>query len=260
MRTDDGIDMVARGNATEELKALASPVHLDLQRELTICDDYDGGIWSKFRQQLSNMAQHSMIVIEQERWFDNNGTPHEFFHFSSVPDRSHQLVQIMEQCRGEILALANEIICRVGRHEQMHENIRSTMDATFVHMVCITRGLHECNLRDRTLYEGYQALGKSWNCHMSGFRDVVAPTLISHGRELMRISQDLTTHGKCIDTHAKQITWLYVNFKSLTGKSLHGSLNHSLLDPPMVRMGKDINAIEQKLSTASEVGAKTNDV
>ena len=95
---------------------------------------------------------------------------------------------------------------------------------------------------------------------MSGFREVVAPTLISHGRELTRISQDLTTHGKCIDMHAKQITWLYTNFKSFTGKSLNGSPSHSLLDPPMVRMEKNINAIKQKLSTASEVGAKTNDI
>ena len=190
----------------EELKALASPVHLELQGELTIRDDYDGGVWSHFRQQLSNMAPHSAIVIEQERWFDNNGNPHEFFHFSSVLNRSHQLVQIVEQCCGELLGPANEIHCRVGRREQMHENIRSTMDASFDQMVCITRGLHECNLRDRTLYEAYQALGKSWNCHMSGFRDVVAPALVSRGRELTRISQDLTTHGKCIDTHAKQIT------------------------------------------------------
>ena len=95
---------------------------------------------------------------------------------------------------------------------------------------------------------------------MSGFRDVVAPTLISHGRELTRISQDLTTHGKCIGTHAKQITSLCTNFESFTGKSLHGSPSHSLLAPPMVRMEKDINAIKPKLSMASEVGAKANDV
>ena len=44
MITDDGIDMVARGNAMEELKALASPVHLELQGELTIRDDYEGGL------------------------------------------------------------------------------------------------------------------------------------------------------------------------------------------------------------------------
>ena len=93
---------------------------------------------------------------------------------------------------------------------------------------------------------------------MSGFREVVAPTLISHGRELTRISQDLTTHGKSMHTHAKQKTWLYTNLKSFTGKSLHGSPSHSLLDPPMVRMEKDINAIKQRLSTESEVGAKTN--
>ena len=96
MITDDGIDVVARGNAMEELMALASPVLLELQGELTICDDYDGGVWSQFRQQLSNMAEHLAIVIEQERWFDNNGNPHEFVRFSSVPDRSHQLVQIVE--------------------------------------------------------------------------------------------------------------------------------------------------------------------
>ena len=81
MITDDGIDMVARGNAMEEPKALTSPVHLDLQGELTIRDDYDGGVPSQFRQQLSNMAQHSVIVIEQQRWFDNNGNPHDFFRF-----------------------------------------------------------------------------------------------------------------------------------------------------------------------------------
>ena len=89
---------------------------------------------------------------------------------------------------------------------------------------------------------------------------MIAPTLISHGRELTRISQDLTTHRKCIDTHAKQITWLYTNFKSFTGDSLNGIPSHSLLDPPMVRMEEDINAIKQKLSTASEVGAKTNNM
>ena len=54
--------------------------------------------------------------------------------------------------------------------------------------------------------------------------------------------------------------WLYTNFKSFTGKSLNGSPSHSLLDPLMVRMEKDINAIKQKLSTASEVGSKTNDM
>ena len=260
MITDGGKNMVASGNAMEELKALASPVHLESQGELTIPDDYDGGVWSQFRQQLSNMAQHSGIVIEQERWFENIGNPHEFFHFLSVPNRSHQLVQIVEQCRGELLGLANQINCRVGRHEQMHENIRSTMDAVFDQMVCITRGLHECNLRDRTLYEAYQALGKSWDCHMTGFPEVVAPTLISYGRELTRIAQDLPTHGKCIDTHAKQITWLYTNFKSFTGRSLNGTPSHSLLDPPMVQMEKDINAIKQKLSSATEVGANTNDM
>ena len=95
---------------------------------------------------------------------------------------------------------------------------------------------------------------------MSGFREVVAPTLISHGRELTGISQDRATHRKCIDTHAKQITWWYTNFKSFTGKSLNRSPSHSLLDPPMVRIEKDINAIKPKLSTASEVGAKTNDM
>ena len=73
MITNNGIDMVVRGNAMEELKALGSPVHLELQGELTIRDDYDGGLWSQFRQQFSNMAQHSAIVIQQERWFDNNG-------------------------------------------------------------------------------------------------------------------------------------------------------------------------------------------
>ena len=161
MITDDGIDMVVRGNAMEELKALASPAHLELQGELTIPDDHDGGVLSQFRQRLSNMAQHSAMVIEQERWFDNNGSSPEFFRFSSVPDRSYQLVQIVEQCREELLGLANEINCRVGRHEQMHENIRSTIDAAFDQMVCITGGLHECNLCDRTLYEGYQGLGKS---------------------------------------------------------------------------------------------------
>ena len=67
-------------------------------------------------------------------------------------------------------------------------------------------------------------------------------------------------HEKCIETHAKQITWLYTNFKSFTGESLHGSPNHSLLDPAMVRMEKDINVIKQKLSPASEVSAKTNNV
>ena len=139
MITDDGIDMVARGNAMEELKALASPVHLVLQGELTICDDYDGGVWSQFRQQLSTMAQHSKIVIEQERWFDNNVNPHELFRLSSVPDRSHKLVQIVEQCHGELLVLAKEINCGVGRHEQMHQIFRSTIDATFDQMVCITR-------------------------------------------------------------------------------------------------------------------------
>ena len=95
---------------------------------------------------------------------------------------------------------------------------------------------------------------------MSGFREVVAPTLISNGRELTRISQDLTTHGKCIDTRAKQITWSYNNFKSFTGKSLHGSPSHSPRHPPMVQREKDINGIKRKLSTASEVGAKTNDM
>ena len=205
----------------EQLKAFASPVQLELQGELTICDNYDGGIWSKLRQQLSNMGQHSTIVIEQETCSDNNGNSHKFLHFLSDPDRSHQLLQIMEQCRGEISGLANEINCRVGLHEQMHENIRSTMDTAFDHMVCIVRGLHDCNLRDHTLYEAYQALGKSWNGHMSGFCVVVVPTLISHGGKLTTISEERTTHGKCIDTHAKQITWLCASFKSFTGKSLH---------------------------------------
>ena len=50
------------------------------------------------------------------------------------------------------------------------------------------------------------------------------------------------------------------NFRSITEKSLHGSPSHSVLDPPRVRMEKDINVIKQKLSTASEVGAKTNDM
>ena len=63
----------------EELKALASPVRLELQGELRTRDDYDGGVWSQFCQQLSNMAQHSAIVIEQERWFDKNGTHTNFF-------------------------------------------------------------------------------------------------------------------------------------------------------------------------------------
>ena len=44
MITDDGMNMVARGNAMEELKALASPAHSELPGELTIRDDYDGGV------------------------------------------------------------------------------------------------------------------------------------------------------------------------------------------------------------------------
>ena len=44
MITDDGKKMIARGNAMEELNALASPVHLELEGELTIRDDYDGGM------------------------------------------------------------------------------------------------------------------------------------------------------------------------------------------------------------------------
>ena len=260
MITDDGRDMVARGNAMEELKALASSVHLELQGELTIRDDYDCGIWSKSHQQRTNMAQHSTIVIHQDRWFDNNGNPPELFHFSRFPDRSHQFVQILQQCHGEILGIANEINCGVRHHEQMHENIGSAIDAAFDHMVCITRALHECTLRDHMRYEAYQALGKSWNCYMGGVCDVVAPASVSIGYDWTRISQDLTTHGKWIDTHAKQITWLYNNFKSFTGRLLHGTPSHGLPDPRMIQMEKDINAIKQKLSTASGVGAKTNDI
>ena len=63
----------------QELKALASPVHLEFQGELTSRDDCDGGVWSQFRLQLSDMARHSTIVIEQERWFANNGNPHKLF-------------------------------------------------------------------------------------------------------------------------------------------------------------------------------------
>ena len=66
MITDNGVDMVGRDNATEELKALASPVHLELEGAMTIRDDYDGGTWSKSRPQLSNTVQHSTILIDQE--------------------------------------------------------------------------------------------------------------------------------------------------------------------------------------------------
>ena len=142
MMVDNEIDMVARGNTMEELKALAPAVESALPGELTIRDDSDDGTWSKIRQQLSKITQHASVVIEQERWFDKSGNPHEFFHFSSVPDGSHQMIQIMEQCRGELVVLTNEVNHRVSQHEQVHDEMRATMDTAFDYMARITHGLH----------------------------------------------------------------------------------------------------------------------
>ena len=66
MITDDGIDLVARGNAMEELKALASPVHLELQGESTIRDDYDGGI-------MVHMVQISSAILQYGTTFNDRG-------------------------------------------------------------------------------------------------------------------------------------------------------------------------------------------
>ena len=48
MMVDNEIDMVARGNTMQELKALAPAVEFALPRDLTIRDDYDDGTCSKF--------------------------------------------------------------------------------------------------------------------------------------------------------------------------------------------------------------------
>ena len=255
----------------EKLKALAPMFELELHGESTICEDYNDGVWNEIRQQIATMSRHSSVVIEQERWFDESGQPHEFFHFSSVPDRSHQVVKIIEQCRGELVFLMNEVNNRVAHHEQTHENIRITMDTALDNMARIASGLHECNVRDRQLYEGYQGITSSWNCHMQGFRDIVVPTLVEND-ELIRgldqrirtdipnMAKDLETHGKCIDTHAKQINGLYTNFKAFTGKSLTGSPSATPIEPPLVRMERDIKTITQKLESASGHGAKVNEV
>ena len=101
---------------------------------------------------------------------------------------------------------------------------------------------------------------RSWNGHMHGFRELVVPMLTSHDDDLRRSIQDLATHGKCIDTHAKQFNWLYTNFKAFTGKALTGSTSNSLLDPPLVRLEKDIKAITQKLARVWDYGRTASDV
>ena len=214
----------------------------------------------KIRQQLSKITQHASVVIEQERWFDKSGNPHESFHFTSVPDRSHQMIQIMEQWRGELVVLTNEVNHQVSQHEQVHDEMLSTMDTALDYMARTTQGLHECNVPDRQLCEAYQTLMRSWNGHMHGFRELVVPMLTFHDADLRRLTQDLPTHGKCIDTHAKQIYWLYTNLKAFTGNSLTGSPSNSLLDPPLVKMEKDIKAINQKLARVGDYGRTAGDV
>ena len=94
----------------------------------------------------------------------------------------------------------NEVNHRVSQHEQVHDQMRSTMDTAFDYMSRITHGLHQCNVRDRQLCEAYQTHMRSWNGHMHGFRELVVIMLTSHDDDLRRLTQDLTTHGKCIET------------------------------------------------------------
>ena len=61
MMMDNEIDMVARGNTMEDLKAFAPAVEFALPGELTIRDDYDEAHGAKF-------VNNSPRLLNMPRW------------------------------------------------------------------------------------------------------------------------------------------------------------------------------------------------